>query len=341
MVLCLCYAGGMRVGNAVGDTHGMQADALIMAGVTRVEGKVGARDTRSRPTSEEPGPPKYVIQQPSFWSPGLAHGKTSAVYRRNFVASEMPSGLDIRPEIMEFVSNPAHCVALKDVMQDGQWCLALDYKVVRWECPELDDFEELRRGLEIIGNWNQHQEAGRLPASEGWRINVSPDIYVDRRARERWGSESDDKWFVNVAGGSQESCELLAEEMAAVLHCTGVSVVPGPLLRGPVGMSDWLGSDLSHMPLSEATAARDYKVLMEEVAVEHGVADFVGSLTSHGLRRMATDVARSLVKKSRASKSVIDRHFGWADPGARQHKSADAYAGLLSLEERLKVTRYL
>ena len=142
------------------------------------------------------------------------------------------------------------------------------------------------------------------------------------RARMKLKHDVEEKGYVNVAGGGEQSEGLrtvLAELKAAGLG-QFARLAPGPLLRATSGPARY-----THMPLSPgSTYALLHKAMDEAYAKANADPadpdpglDLGGAAkpkwSNHSWRRYADKVARATMEQTGASVIDIDRYFGWLE----------------------------
>ena len=175
-----------------------------------------------------------------------------------------------------------------------------------------------------------------------------------KRAQERKGAEDDLIRFLNVTGGSLQRCQLWADSLCSA----GVkaTVTAGPLLRATRPISSTPGKQtklqaLTHMPITEGTAARELKELIEaahrlytskvaeEIIPPDPDTDRIAKPRwgSHSLRRGGTRRAQLTMHITGATKDTIDLHFRWRSKQLKKLMQ-NKYSGMQPRMWRLRVT---
>jgi len=163
--------------------------------------------------------------------------------------------------------------------------------------------------------------------------------------RSKLKNDSEEKAYVNVAGGRKDSYEV--QQVVKELTRAGLGkftrVVMGPLIRATSG------SHLTHMPLSPDSTYKVLHKVMDEAYVmanstEAGPdpeLDLMGALaphwTHHTWRRYADKRARETQGETGATTVDIDLFFGWQEAFYRKQMQIH-YAGRGDRVKRSRVT---
>ena len=288
--------GGLRVGETVGDGHGVTAnDCSVVTPLTEVHANLGVT-VELLVRSSKTGQGRFV----NFVGTSAVTKVPSELYIRELWAE---SGLSMR----------------KPKIDGGFRVERPDYSVVRLELLSwpLERLELLVRALQaemVTATCESVATHARVSAKYARQRVTAKDISEERR-------------YVNIAGGSEEGAAVTSAMTWARARGFGawLSKTDGPLLRATESGS----GRLTHMPLQPGStythhigalrAAYQLSSVMEEPDLElelGGAAE--AHFANHSNRRGGDRMARETRAKSGASIMDIDMVYGWNEAQRRK-----------------------
>ena len=317
--------GGLRVGEAVGDGHGLTAnDVCLLKACTGQHSELGVT-VEARIRSSKTGPGRYV----------------------NCIGTSRVSKLPLEQYLRELWTLQGTIMAPTEV--DGGFSVERpDFTVVRVELLGMPAREQQR----LIGLLMRESKLGEKSARGGGSLRgnaATSATYVRRRVKAE--DIAEERRFVNVAGGARLGSDV--RKGREWLHGNGFgaweSTTAGPLLRATEAgsgrltlMAMQVGSTYTHH-VGALRAAYEISSSMVDADVELELqGQEVPHFANHSNRRFADRVARETRERSGASVMDIDILFGWNE--AQRHKDMQLhYAGLDRMQRvgRARVTMFI
>ena len=312
--------GGMRVGEATGDTHGLLAnDVAILTPATSTHVELGVT-IEAKLHDSKTGPGRYV----------------------NFVGTSRSSGVESEKYLRALWA--IYGLASAEVKYDGGFKIERpDYSVLRVDLLVTPVATTTRLRAEL-------ERELAAPSCAAICAHAKTTLRYLRRGLAAQ-DVSEERRYVHVAGGAAGGQEIASAHswLAARGLASVVARVPGPLLRATEPGS----GKLTHMPLqTESTythhigalkAAYDISAKMEDPDLELELqGEERPHWANHSNRRFADRVARETSARSDVTAMDIDVVFGWNE--AQRNKDMQLhYQGLDRAQRvrRARVTMYV
>ena len=306
---CLEGAMGLRVGEALGagDFHGLTACNLCV--LTKIDSGLVTVEAM------------------------LEHSKTK--FRRWSTSLGTTLGMAAMP-VAQAVRDYWRVAKLKTVSwtEGGFLVETVDYRVVRLSMLGMSQTEYDR--LFTV-----------LAVSSLASVRTSVKALAERARRRYEGTNSKDKRYINIFGGSSDDPNMRTMQHELVVAGFGefVSVIDGPLLRSTDG------ARISHMAIDPtSTYTSLHKIFDAAYVLANPTGDPDPWLDlqgldeplwgHHSLRRMADTVARATMARTGVTERDIDLVFGWQEKFYSKVMQLH-YETRFDRDKRYRVTMYL
>ena len=236
----------------------------------------------------------------------LEHSKTGFARYLDYAGTTKGSGVECAAHLREYWRLAGFHT--ETVKREGVTITRPDFSVVRVDLSAVSETQFERLSQALKGSKDKQV-----------RKHASTSITKGSSRRTAKGAGSQERRYVNVAGGRRSDPRL--EETRDEIRKMGFTcnIVPGPLLLASTGSTK---QEPTLMPLATSSAGGAITGFLQdahESIKKSGVIDEaldvaegeVPKWTSHSLRRLANSVARRDMAKTDTSAAEIDIYFGW------------------------------
>ena len=270
----------------------------------------------------------------------IEHSKTGFGRYLNMAGRTRTSDIDTAKEMSGYWQKAGF--SLKTTTQAGVKVTRPDFFVVRISLLGMEDCARSRLFVEA---------ALKATASPSVRQHLATSMKYVKERLGITGAEKQSKAYVNVAGGTEGSSELLAVVESLKQAGLVASMVPGPLLLATTG---GVRAAPTLMPLTTSSGGVVIKELLIKAWAKANSDTYdpdpdldlpAGKLpkwSSHSLRRLADTTARRHMAESGATEAEIDIYFGWHEKILL--RAMQVHYSQMSIRERMllaKITGYL
>ena len=304
--------GGLRVGEATGEVHGLRAiNTCVLQEIT-----TGKRSVELRVEHSKTGFPRYI----------------------NMVERTERSKIECVKHLEALWADSK--VSLVRFEDSGFMVTQPDYYVLRVNLVSWTPAKQASLELVLRAFSRRHREVGELEK------NILQ--YVKRKTKP--GSKLGEKFkYVNVFGSTQQ--DALLSQMQQAFYSQGfakeaAAIVPGPLIRATAG------SVYNHMPFEPGSTYTLLHAVMEKAhkalndigkSLSDSELDLQGLTEpkwgNHSWRRFCDKIARETMKETGATEIDIDLYLGWNE--LIHHKEMQLHYEGLQRGSRVRRSRLL